>query len=75
MKIRAKLTLVIISLIIASLVIPSTMALESFSQGLESQITQNLEQKGIATTDKISRFMFERYGMVILSYLQILETA
>lgn len=66
MKIRAKLTIVTISLIIASLVIPSIMALQSFSQGLESQITRNLEQEGIRSTDKISRFMFERYGDIRL---------
>jgi signal transduction histidine kinase len=66
MKIRAKLTLVTISLIVASLIVSSVMALESFSQGLESQITRNLEQEGIRSADKISRFLFERYGDIKL---------
>lgn len=64
LKIRAKLTIVTISLIIISLVVPSVMALESFSKSLESRITDNLEQQGIRTVDKISRFLFERYGDV-----------
>ncbi|AFU59688.1 signal transduction histidine kinase, with HAMP linker, phosphoacceptor and ATP binding domain [Candidatus Nitrososphaera gargensis Ga9.2] len=66
MKIRAKLTIVTISLIIASIVIPSIIALESFSQELESQITHNLEQESIRSIDKISRFLFERQGDIKL---------
>ncbi len=66
MKIRAKLTVVAVSLIVASLLVPSIMALQTFSLSLESQITHNLEQEGMRTTDKISRFLFERYGDISL---------
>ncbi len=69
MKIRSELTLVTISLIIVSLVVPSIIALQSFSLSLESQIAHNLEEQGIRTTDKISRFLFERYGDIeVLTY-------
>ena len=62
MKIRAKLTIVTISLIVASFAIPSIIALESFSGSLESQISNNLEDSAGKGTDKVSRFLFERYG-------------
>jgi signal transduction histidine kinase len=65
-KIRAKLTIVTVSLIITSLVVPSIMALESFSRELEAEITSNLEQEGIRNTYKISRFLFERQGDIKL---------
>ncbi len=69
MKIRSELTLVTISLIIVSLAVPSIIALQSFSLSLESQIAHNLEEQGIRTTDKISRFLFERYGDIeVLTY-------
>lgn len=69
MKIRSELTFVTISLIIVSLAVPSIIALQSFSLSLESQIAHNLEEQGIRTTDKISRFLFERYGDIeVLTY-------
>jgi signal transduction histidine kinase len=66
MKLGPKLTIVTISFIIASLTVTSIMALQSFSLSLESQITHNLQEEDARTTDKLSRFLFERYGDISL---------
>jgi signal transduction histidine kinase len=60
MQIRSKLFIVMISLVAISIVVPSVVALNTFTSSLETEITDELRQEALSSMDKLSRLMFER---------------
>ena len=49
-----------ISLITVAIVVPSTIALNTFTRSLEIEITDELKISALNAMDKLSRLMFER---------------
>ena len=62
MKVRAKLFIIMISLVSISIV-----ALNTFTKSLESEITNALKIGALNAMDKLSRLMFERLADVKFS--------
>ncbi len=60
MQIRSKLFIIMISLVTTSIVVPSVVALNTFTSSLETEITDELKQEALSSMDKLSRLMFER---------------
>jgi signal transduction histidine kinase len=60
MQIRSKLFIIMISLVTTSIVVPSFVALNTFTSSLETEITDELKQEALSSMDKLSRLMFER---------------
>ena len=49
-----------ISLVTAAIVVPSIIALNTFTRSLETEITEELKISALNAMDKLSRLMFER---------------
>jgi hypothetical protein len=49
-----------ISLVTAAIVVPSIIALNTFTKSLETEITEELKISALNSMDKLSRLMFER---------------
>ena len=64
MKVRAKLFIIMISLVSISIVVPSVVALNTFTKSLESEITKALKIGALNAMDKLSRLMLERLADV-----------
>jgi signal transduction histidine kinase len=60
MQIRSKLFIIMISLVTTSIVVPSIIALNTFTRSLETEITEELKINALNAMDKLSRLMFER---------------
>lgn len=60
MQIRSKLFIIMLSLVTTSIVVPSVVALNTFTSSLETEITDELKQEAFSSMDKLSRLMFER---------------
>jgi signal transduction histidine kinase len=53
-----------IGLVTTSIVVPSIIALNTFTRSLETEITQELKVNAINAMDKLSRLMFERVAHI-----------
>ena len=60
MKIKSKLFIIMISLVTISIIVPSVVALNTFTKSLETEITNELKTGALNAMDKLSRLMFER---------------
>jgi signal transduction histidine kinase len=60
MQIRSKLFIIMISVVTISIVVPSVVALNTFTRSLETEITEELKVNALNAMDKLSRLMFER---------------
>src|ERR671931_1442869 len=60
MQIKSKLFIIMISLVVTSILVPSVMALNTFTKSLETEITEGLKINALNAMDKLSRLMFER---------------
>jgi signal transduction histidine kinase len=60
MQIKSKLFIIMISLVTAAVVVPSIIALNTFTRNLENEITEQLKINALNAMDKVSRLMFER---------------
>jgi hypothetical protein len=49
-----------ISLVSAAIIVPSVIALNTFTTSLEAEITEELKISALNAMDKLSRLMFER---------------
>jgi signal transduction histidine kinase len=64
MQIKSKLFIIMISLVTTSIVVPSIIALNTFTRSLETEITQGLKVNALNAMDKLSRLMFERVAHI-----------
>jgi signal transduction histidine kinase len=53
-----------ITLVTTSIVVPSVIALNTFTRSLETEITEELKVNALNAMDKLSRLMFERVALV-----------
>ncbi|MFZ0556893.1 MAG: cache domain-containing protein, partial [Nitrososphaeraceae archaeon] len=60
MQIRSRLFIIMISLVTAAIVVPSIIALNTFTRSMETEITEELKISALSAMDKLSRLMFER---------------
>lgn len=60
MEIKIKLFTMMVSLVIVTLLVASIISINSFSNGMISEIRKHLEDNTAGTIDKISKFMFDR---------------
>jgi hypothetical protein len=60
MQIRSRLFIIMISLVTAAIIVPSVIALNTFTRSLEAEITEELKISALNAMDKLSRLMFER---------------
>ena len=60
MQIRSRLFIIMISLVTSAIIVPSIIALNTFTRSLETEITEELKISALNAMDKLSRLMFER---------------
>lgn len=60
MQIRSRLFIIMISLVTSAIIVPSIIALNTFTRSLETEITEELKISALSAMDKLSRLMFER---------------
>jgi signal transduction histidine kinase len=60
MQIRSRLFIIMISLVTTAIVVPSVIALNTFTRSLEIEITNELKVHALDAMDKLSRLMAER---------------
>jgi signal transduction histidine kinase len=60
MQIRSRLFIIMISLVTTAIVVPSVIALNTFTSSLETEITNELKVHALDAIDKLSRLMAER---------------
>jgi hypothetical protein len=60
MQIRSRLFIIMISLVTTAIVVPSVIALNTFTKSLETEITKELKVNALDAMDKLSRLMSER---------------
>src|SRR5919199_117425 len=60
MQIKSKLFIIMICLVVTSILVPSVIALNTFTKSLEREITEGLKINALNAMDKLSRLMFER---------------
>jgi signal transduction histidine kinase len=53
-----------ITLVTISIVVPSVIALNTFTRSLETEITEELKVNALNAMDKLSRLMFERVALI-----------
>ena len=53
-----------ITLVTTSIVVPSVIALNTFTRSLETEITEELKVNALNAMDKLSRLMFERVALI-----------
>lgn len=53
-----------ITLVTTSIVVPSVIALNTFTRSLETEITEELKINALNAMDKLSRLMFERVALI-----------
>ena len=64
MRIKSKLFIIMITLVTTSIVVPSVIALNTFTRSLETEITEELKVNALNAMDKLSRLMFERVALI-----------
>ena len=60
MEIKVKLFIIMVSLVIVTLLVASSISINSFSTGMISEIRKHQEDNSASTIDKISKTMFDR---------------
>ena len=64
MRIKSKLFIIMITLVTTSIVVPSVIALNTFTRSLETEIMEELKVNALNAMDKLSRLMFERVALI-----------